>query len=76
MNCTMDLTNLNEAVRMTKKEEINAFSSRIIHGQTEAMLLGSNMLVMIQALEEGYGPHLPHGLSVMNTYTEMVMGSK
>ena len=30
-NQTMDPTNLNEAVKTIKKEEINAFSSRIIH---------------------------------------------
>ena len=38
--------------------------------------LGSNMHVMTQALEEEDEPHLPHGLSVMNTYTEMATGSK
>ena len=31
-NWTMDLTNLNKAVKTTKKEEINTFSSKIIHG--------------------------------------------
>ena len=29
---TVDLTILNEAVKMTKKEEIDAFSSKIMHG--------------------------------------------
>ena len=40
------------------------------------MFLGSNMHMMTQALEGGGGPCLPHGLSIMNTYTEMTTGSK
>ena len=40
------------------------------------MFLGSNMHVMMQTLEDGDGPCLPHGLSIMNTYTEMTTGSK
>ena len=39
------------------------------------MFLGSNMQMMTQTLEEGCGSHLPHGLSIMNTYTEMATGS-
>ena len=31
-NQTVDLTDLNEAVKMTKKEEEDTFSSKIIHG--------------------------------------------
>ena len=31
-NQTVDLTDLNEAVNTTKKEEIDAFSSKIVHG--------------------------------------------
>ena len=31
-NQTVDQTDLNEAVKMTKKEEVDAFLSRIIHG--------------------------------------------
>ena len=31
-NQTVDLANLKEAVKMTKKEEIDAFLSKIIHG--------------------------------------------
>ena len=34
------------------------------------------MHVMIQTLEGGDGPCLPHSLSVMNTYTEMTTRSK
>ena len=72
----MDLTELNEAVKMTNKKEIEAFSSKIIHVQTKTMFLGSNMHMMMQALEEGDGSHLPHRLSIMNTYTEMATGSR
>ena len=61
---------------MIKKEEIDAFSSRTIHAQTKSMFLAINMHVMTQTLEEGDGPCLPHGLSIMNTYTEMATGSK
>ena len=31
---------------------------------------------MTQTLKGGDGPHLPHGLSVMNTYTEVTTGSR
>ena len=34
------------------------------------------MHVMTQSLKAGDGPHLPHGLNVVNTYTEMNPGSK
>ena len=45
------------------------FLSKIVHGQMKTLLLGNNIHVMTQ-------PHLPHGLSVMNTYTEVISGSK
>ena len=61
---------------MTKKEEIDAFVSKIIHGQTKSMLLGNNMHVMTQSLKGGDGPQLPHSLSVVNTYTEVISRSK
>ena len=40
------------------------------------MLLGNNMHVMMQSLKGGDGPHLPHGLSVVNTYSEVTARSK
>ena len=40
----------------------------------KTMLLGNNMNVMTQVLKGGDGPHLPHGLSVMNTYTKVISG--
>ena len=75
-NQTMDPTDLKEAVRTTKKEEINTFSSKIIHTQTKTMFLSSNMHVITQTLEKEDGSCLPHGLNVMNTYTEMTTRSK
>ena len=75
-NQTMGPTDLNEAVKMIKIEEIEAFSSKIIHTQTKTIFLGSNMHVMMQALGGGDGPCLPHSLSVMNTYTKMTTGNK
>ena len=38
--------------------------------------MGSNMHVMAQALEEGNGSHLPHRLSILNTYTKVTTGIK
>ena len=40
------------------------------------MLLGNNTCVLTQAPEKGEEPCLPHGLCVVNTYTEMTTGSK
>ena len=34
------------------------------------------MYVMTQSLKGGDGPHLSHGLSVVNTYTEVISGSR
>ena len=75
-NQTVDPTDLNEVVKTTKKEEVDAFSSKIINGQMKTLLLGNNMHVMTQSLKGGDGPHLPHGLSVVNTYTKVISGSK
>ena len=75
-NQAVDPTNLNEAVNTTKKEEVGAFFSKIIHSQMKPLLLGNNMHVMTQSLKGTEGPHLPHGLSVVNTYTEVISGSK
>ena len=40
------------------------------------MFLGSNFHVMTQGLEEEDGSCLPHGLSIMNTYTKMATETK
>ena len=40
------------------------------------MLLGKSMKVMTQILKGGDGPHLSHSLSVVNTYTKVIFGSK
>ena len=75
-NQTVDPTSLNEAVKTTKKEEIDTFSSKIIHVWTKTMLLGNNMHVMMQFLKWADGPHLPHSLIVLNIYTKVTSGSK
>ena len=75
-NQTKDLTDFNKIVKMIQKEEIEFFSSNIIHTQTKTKFLGTNMHVMTQTLEGGDGPYLPNSLSVMNTYTEMATGNK
>ena len=71
-----DLTDLNEAVKTMKWEEIEAFSSKIVHGYIKMVLLGNNMYVMTQAPEKGKEPCLPHGLSMANTFTEIITGSR
>ena len=75
-NWTMDLTNLNRAVKMIKKEGICAFLSKIIYAQLKTTCLGSNMHVMMKALGEGNGSHLLHRLNILSTYTEMTTGNK
>ena len=42
----------------------------------QTLLLGNNMHVMAQSLKGSDGPHLPPGLSVVNTYTKVIYGSK
>ena len=75
-NQAADPTNLDKTVKTTKKEEVDAFSSKIIYGWMKTLLLGNNMYVMTQSLEGGEGPCLPNGLSVVNTCTEVISGSK
>ena len=71
-----DLTDLNEAVKTTKWEEIDTFSSSIAHGCTKTVLLGNNMYVMTQAPEKGKETCLPPSLSMVNTYTKLTTRSK
>ena len=70
------LTDMKVVVKMTKKDKIDAFSSKFIHGQTKTVLLGNNMHIMTQFIKGGDGPHLPHRLSVVNTYTKVTSGGK
>ena len=42
----------------------------------KTVLLGNNMYVMTQAPEKGEEPCLPHGLSMVNTHTEMTTGNR
>ena len=68
-------TDLNEAVKTMKWGQKEALLSKIVHGYTKIVLLGSNMYIMTQDPEKGEEPCLPHSLSVANTYTEMATGS-
>ena len=61
---------------MTKKEQIDTLSCKIIHRQIKTMLLRNNMHVMMQTLMGGDGPHLPHGWSVVNTCTKVISRGK
>ena len=71
-----DPTDLNEDVKTMKQEEIETFSSQIVHGHTKTVLWGNNKYVMTQSPEKGEEPCLPNGLCVANTYTEMTTGNK
>ena len=66
---------MNKVVKMRKEEEIDAFVQNH-HSRMKTMLLGYNMHVMTQSLKGVDGPHLPHGLSMVNTYTKVTYGSK
>ena len=52
-NQTIDLTNVNEAVKMIKREEIDAYSSKIMHGQTKTMLQGNKHVCSDAGPERG-----------------------
>ena len=58
-NQTVDPTGLNNVVKMTKKGEVDAFSSKIIHGQMKTLLLGNSMHVMTQSLKGVIDPTCP-----------------
>ena len=51
MHQTMDPKDLKEVVKTTKKEKIDSFLSKVIHGQMKNMLLGNNMHVMTQSVK-------------------------
>ena len=55
-NQTVKMADLNEVVKTTKKEEVDAFSFKIVHGQMKTLLLRNNLHVMTQFLKGGNGP--------------------
>ena len=67
MTQTIDLAHLNEAVKMMKTEEIDSFSSKIMHVCNACNDADP---------EGGDGSHLPPGFSVVNAYTEVTTGSR
>ena len=62
---TVDPTDLNEAVKTTNHTQAN-----------KKHALGRQHACNDADPEGGDGPHLPHGLIVMNTYTKVTAGSK
>ena len=63
-------------MKTTSQEEIEAFSSKIVHGHTKIVLLGNIMYIITQAWEKGEEPCLPHGLIMATTYTKMTTSSR
>ena len=57
-------------------KKVDALSSKIIHDQMKTLLLGNSMHVRTQSLKGVVEPYVPHGLSVVNTYTKVISGSK
>ena len=70
----IDPLNLNEILRMKEKEEIEPFSTQIMHRRLRLRLMGHKMHVIITALAEGKGT-TPYGLQVQNVYTNLRDGS-
>ena len=75
-NLAVDPTDLSEVAKTIKKEEVDAFSSKLIHSWMKTLLLGNNMHVMTQSLKGGDGSQLPPGFSVVSTYTKVISGNK
>ena len=75
-NQAVDSTYLDEVVKTTKKEEVDTFSSKLIHSWTKTLLLGNNMHMVTQSLKEADGPNLLSGLSVVNMYIKVISGGK
>ena len=69
-------TDLHEAVKIMKWEEIDTFVSKIVHGHMKTVLLCNNIYIMTHAPEKGEETCLLHGLSMVDTYTEMTTGSR
>ena len=68
-------TDMNEAVKTMKREEIEAFSYKIVDVHTKMVLLG-NIVCNDTSPKKGEEPCLLHGLNVVNTYTKMTTGSR
>ena len=73
---TVDPTNLKGGGENEKEGGDRCFLIQNYTQPNENMLLGNNMYVMTQSLKGGDGPHLPHGLSVVNMYTKVISGNK
>ena len=71
---SIDPLNLNEILRTKEKEEIEPFSTQIIHRKLRLRLTGHKMHVMTTAFAEGEGTTL-YRLQVQNVYTDLRDGS-
>ena len=71
----LDLTEYDEVVTTKDTKMIDAFLSCIIHARVRTTYTGVGLNLMTQALHAEHGL-LPRGLTIQNTYTEMLDGSK
>ena len=75
-NQTMGLADLNEAVKIIKKEEINTFCQRSYIPRQRSCFWAATYLWWCRPWQGGDRPCLPHCLNIMHAYTEMTTGSK
>ena len=76
MHQTVDLADLKEVVKMTKKKEIDTFFFQNHTWLNEKHAPGKQIACNDSVHEGGDGLHLHHGLSVVTMYTEVISGSK
>ena len=67
---------LEQGSQNDKEERSGCFFIQSNTWPNKTLFLGNNMHVMTQSLKRGDGPHLPQGLSVVNTYTEVISWNK
>ena len=76
-NTGQNPVHLDEKVMLKKKYTIPAFATQVVHCRTkETMMMGYRLHVMTQAPYPEDGAHLPIGVYVLKTYTELKDGSQ
>ena len=76
-NTRQNPVHLDEKVMLKKKYTIPAFATQLVHCQTKkTKMLGYRLHVMTQAPYPEDGAHLPIGVYVLKTYTELKDGSQ
>ena len=69
--------NLDEKLFLKKKMTIPAFESAILHCRTKKFkMLGCRLHAMMQATYQEDEAHLPNGVYVLKTYTDLLPGSQ